>query len=353
MNIFFKFFKVVVICFCVIILISCTIDGASSTSVNHPDAFTLSSDSLVFDHKEVSESYQIFSMTKDGQNPKAITNFPGYNCWWPRISPDRTKILFYRTAVANNEDYSKAELCLINADGSGFRVLRSAGVFQAHAEWSPDGTRLVMILGVLSGGNTVLQIVVTSADGILDHQVTNSPVGQRNSDPSWSPDGYWIVYNHSDAPSTSVANCPFSTTRTLELYKIPAATILENTLPTRLTTDAAGDSGLEDDDPYYSPDGTKIVWIRCDNYSAWNGAGIWSIRIMNNDGTGIKNIISDNNLNSRATWSSDGSLLYFHRMAPLATPSLTNWRLFSIRADGNSLTSIDPFNTGDSEYISH
>src|SRR5438128_2365415 len=41
--------------------------------------------------------YEIFVMRQDGTGARAITNDAALDSWWPRISPDRRAIVFYRT----------------------------------------------------------------------------------------------------------------------------------------------------------------------------------------------------------------------------------------------------------------
>ena len=121
----------------------------------------------------------------------------------------------------------------MGADGSDPVELRPAGldgwVQQGHAEWSPDGTQLVMF----GGDHFSPQIRITDALG--QHPRTLTDRKGTNVDPSWSPDGRTIVF----------VGCPgsFCTPSSHEIYTIPAT----GGPATRLTHD-----GTQDNDPYFS-----------------------------------------------------------------------------------------------------
>ena len=56
----------------------------------------LATDQLVFDSTRLSANREIYVMKTDGTGVTRLTNNAAYEHWWPRISPDRKKILFYR-----------------------------------------------------------------------------------------------------------------------------------------------------------------------------------------------------------------------------------------------------------------
>src|SRR5205085_1845997 len=132
-------------------------------------------------------------MNLDGSGLRQLTSDRRYQSQWPRISPDRRAILFYRGPTGKRgADARDVSLWLVAVDGSGLREARPVGTdgweAQGHGEWSPDGTRIVM------HGGSVLnsQIYVTDAEGRNPKAVTSRP--GRNLDPSWSPDGSTIVF---------------------------------------------------------------------------------------------------------------------------------------------------------------
>ena len=286
---------------------------------------------LVFDYNGTG-NYEICKMKTDGTNVTQLTNNPAYDNWWPRISPDRNKILFYRAPKGSNGDYFKAELCLIAADGSGYLVLRPLGkdgwIWQAHAEWSPRGDGIVMA-GAISG---VLQIVITNPWGNVKQQVTNTPSGTKNIDPSWSPDGKTIVFNHSETLADAG----------LDIYTIPSSTSMGTTADmTPLTSDS-----LMDNDPYYSPDGATIAWLQRVDTTSNPPLGRWEIMKMNASGTGKTAVTSDGGVNSKPAWSLDGTLIYFHKFVI----GDSRWEIYKITPAGTGMSRVDTFTTGMCEY---
>ena len=60
---------------------------------------TLATNQLLFDSDRSSSRHEIYVMKTDGSCVFRLTNDPAYENWWPRASPDRRKILFYRSPV--------------------------------------------------------------------------------------------------------------------------------------------------------------------------------------------------------------------------------------------------------------
>ena len=73
---------------------------------------------LAFDSDRTG-NYEIYLMNTDGSGVRALTNDRTQDSWWPRISPERARILFYRTPAGTHDgDYTKTSLWEMNADGS-------------------------------------------------------------------------------------------------------------------------------------------------------------------------------------------------------------------------------------------
>jgi TolB protein len=280
-----------------------------------------------------SANYEIYSMNADGTNHVRLTADDSYDSWWPKPSPDGTKIVFVRTPAGTHDtDYTKVSTWVMNADGSNLHeIVAAPGVptlpdgspssaaswaFEGHPEWSPDGTKLVMIGGPQSNP----QIFVTNADGTNPVRVTsNGSGGNRagtNVDPSWSPDGTKILF----------VGCPISICVSVqyEVYRVNA----DGTGETRLTSDLS-----QDNDPYYSPDGTQIAWLR---NTANAKVAAWGIYLMSADGTNEHAVIDDGKINSKPGWFHDGSAIYFHRTTVVGIP-FNVWR---INPDGTGLAEV-------------
>jgi Tol biopolymer transport system component len=285
---------------------------------------------LVFDSDRTG-NHEILLMRDDGTATAQLTSDGTYENWWPRISPDRRKILFYRSPRGMPERYDLASLWTIAADGSALTQLRAAGTdgwaLQGHGEWSPDGSAIAMF----GGSATSPQIYVTDSQGRNARQLTAR--AGVNTDVSWSPDGGTILFN--GCPATPCAPKDY------EIYAMPSAGGAE----TRLTFDQ-----LADYDPYFSPDGTTIAWLTNADPAAWSGAGAWSIRLADADGSNAAWLINDGNINSKPAWSLDGRSIYFHRMEPLVA---LRWGVYKLSTDGTGLTALTSGSASNNEFPSN
>lgn len=266
---------------------------------------------ILFDSNR-SGNYEVFMIDRDGSGTQQLTNDRRFDSWWPKLSPDRTLLIFYRTPAGTHDlDYAKASLWSLNLQTKVPTLLLAAGAYgwkmHGHAEWSPDGSRLTMF-----GGPESPEIFVTDTLGANPVQVTRR--GGPNLDPSWSPDGRSLVF----------VGCPqsFCGFSQLEVYRTPVAGGSE----TRLTFD-----GLRDHDPYYSPDGRTIAWLR-----ETSAPMRWGILAMVADGSAQRTVIDDGGINSKPGWSPDSGTIFFHRL-PIGGQS---FGLYSIRPNGTGLARI-------------
>jgi Tol biopolymer transport system component len=251
---------------------------------------------------------------------RRLTDNLRYDSWAPRLSPDRRTVLFHRTPVGEHDrDPSATSLWAVGADGTGPVQLRPAGAdgwaVQGHADWSPDGSQLVLF-----GGNELEpQIFVTDALGRGPRPVTDRP--GSNVDPSFSPDGRWIVF----------VGCPGGACleTDYEIYRVPTA----GGEPERLT-----DDDQRDQDPAYAPDGSRLAW-RSELHGGSPGA--WDVRVGGPEGQDPRSLVGDDGTTGRPQWSRDGTTIYVHR-----TPSGgVTANLYAMDPDGSNLR---PLTTGDS-----
>ena len=101
------------------------------------------------------------------------------------------------TRYAENEwtqvDY---DICVVNTDGTGLRVLAGGEGCQMYPHWSPDGSKIVYYES-RTGDQDPQNIWVMNADGSGKVQLTSdTPKEPRNFWPSWSRDGTQIVFSH-------------------------------------------------------------------------------------------------------------------------------------------------------------
>lgn len=253
----------------------------------------------------------------DGGGARALTGDARFDSWWPRLSPDRRTVLFYRTpAGTHDRDFTSTALWAVAADGGDPVLLRPAGldgwVQQGHAEWAPDGRSLTMFGGSLTNP----QVFVTDPLGRAPRAVTDRP--GTNIDPSFSADGRTILF----------VGCPqaICTPGSYEIYRIG----LTGGEAQRLTED-----DLRDHDPYESPDGRQVAWL---TQVEGGLVGTWDIRIAAADGSGARRLTGLDGVTSKPDWAPDGSVIAFHRLEP----GTDAFALFTVRPDGTDLRPLDP-----------
>ncbi|MBC7995255.1 MAG: PD40 domain-containing protein [Rhizobacter sp.] len=303
----------------------------------------LASNKVVFDSDRNGVTHEIYVMNADGSSVVRLTNDAAYQNWWPRISPDRRKILFYRAPLANPESYQHASLWVMNADGTDITQLRAQGengwTAQGHAEWSPDGSKIAMFGSV----GPALEIFVTNACGKNPVQYTSR--GGVNTDVSWSPNGQQLLFN-------GCASATVCQPVNYEIYVMAATPLAAGT---RITIDTRADY-----DAYFSPDGTKLAWLINVDPTAnvipgtATALGRWAIGMVDVSVGGVlsnpRYLIDDGNINSKPAWSLDSQTIFFHRMVPADG---YRFRVFSISANGIGLTELTPGATGNSEHPSN
>jgi TolB protein len=213
----------------------------------------------------------------------------------------------------------KYELLTIRADGSGTkRITRATEMEALHPDWAPNGQSLVFELD----RKDTAGIAVISADGSGLRILT--PSGLQGQ-PSFSPDGKWIVYERDLAPGNN------------------GVWIMHRngTEPRRLTRNPFrnGDCGC-DTDPNMSPDGKTVSFVRIkkqDRLQALFSVGI--------DGSGLRQLTPyASEVAIKHDWSPDGQLIVLTTNADFASPGSAN--LATIRPDGSRLTKLTHFTNG-------
>lgn len=203
-------------------------------------------------------------------------NGPGDELW-PRLSPDRTRFVYYRAPVGKSSElcrYELQELWVANVDGTGARpafshddkkrVANDAGwplhqTYQGHADWAPDSRHLVMFMGFQPPnplfptlpdpthglGNLYVLDVDTGALRQVTDRKNDAGFGQ-SGDPSITPDGQDIIFF--GCPDAMPAGCAQS-----QMLAVPFAA--NKAKSTRVVFDGGGN------DVYVSRDGRHILWM--------------------------------------------------------------------------------------------
>ncbi|HWN11018.1 MAG TPA: PKD domain-containing protein [Pyrinomonadaceae bacterium] len=266
---------------------------------------------------------EIYSMNADGSSLSRLTT-NDFNDDHPRWSADGTKILFQ--SDRDNPETGNADVYVMNANGSGQTRLTTDIADDSSAVWSPDGTKIVF--QSLRNG-VYYQVYVMNADGTNQLNISNGIAA--DTQPSWSPNGLKIAFaserDHAGRPSVYVMNSdglnqtrltfsnePFRDEQpnwSRDATKIAFVSTRDSVIETWQETDDEGGAlnrskvntnkevykmnadgsnqirltnTLENDDsPYWSPDGTQIIFHSDREREAYDPTQqLWT---MNADGT--------------------------------------------------------------------
>jgi TolB protein len=124
-------------------------------------------------------------MNADGSGQRRLT-YNGARNFAPAWSPDGQRIVFERRVGKEKYRASTYQVYVMNADGSGGRMLAPNG---AEPSWSPDGRKIAftkLSQRYLRAGWTQWDIFVMNADGSGPRNLTRA-AGRRESQPVWSP----------------------------------------------------------------------------------------------------------------------------------------------------------------------
>ncbi len=221
--------------------------------------------------------------------------------WWPRISEDKTKLLYYHSEiqVVDVNDYSSAGLWVMDTDGENRKEIipANANGWEQHgfANWSPDGNRIVMCAIDPEIGNW--QLYTTDAAGNDIVRVSRDSEASY-FDPVFSPDGLSIACIRQPAgfEDTDVTR--------YEVYLIDIETGVE----TRITT-----NNHRDHHPDFSSDGSKIVFESLTE-ADYLGIGKWSLMEVDVASKEQSVLLQDENINIFPRYTKDDQAIYYNQV---------------------------------------
>jgi Tol biopolymer transport system component len=226
----------------------------------------------------------LYVLGRDGM-ARQLTRTPG-NDRHPSWSPEGTSVAFISTVelTTSSRNRERQELFLINADGSGQRLLTNSGTRKYGTTWSPDSRQIAFSARV----QRTWQVFVINVDGSGLRQLTSS--SDNSLAPAWSSDGRTIAFQRSLGGGRS------------QIHLMD---------PIGGNVRALHGTG-RDFSPAWSPDGDRLAFT-----AFKDGRG--DIYTMNREGTDLRNLTQSAGLSyDNAAWSPDGGRLSFTAWAPVS-----------------------------------
>jgi Tol biopolymer transport system component len=177
------------------------------------------------------------------------------------------------------------DLYATGPDGATPTKLTDDAAYDRDPAFSPDGSKIAFA----SNRDGNFEIYVMDADGANVTRLTDAP--GTDTDPSWSPDGSQIVFVSDRLGVASEIGESND-----EIWLMNA----DGSDPRRLTVNVTAD-----DDPAFSPDGTKIAFAR------YNGGSAFDVFVMDANGRHQLPLATAPGDDERPSWSPDGTKIVF------------------------------------------
>jgi Tol biopolymer transport system component len=289
----------------------------------------------------------IWVMNANGSGKKALTrhvasdNLPGLEDSEPEWSPNGTTILFTRSRQAPGAVRTTREIWVMNANGSNQTRLTRAKTNDYSPSWSPDGKRITFVRDrrLVTTARAPGEIYVMKANGTGITRLTESTVDTDGntaiaaSEPAWSPDGTKIAY----------------TSQGSDIYEYDGVYAMnaDGSGQRRLSRE-----DLRAAEPTWSPDSSKIAF-KSENLDlpSYERGFVFEIYVMNADGSGLTRLTQNDGFSPYGrpneevhlmpAWSPDGTKIAFVRYITGKTIDQKSlYDLFVMNADGSNQTRL-------------
>ena len=286
---------------------------------------------ILFSSAQDSITRQIWRMKANGTEKIKLTDDTTSEHAWFRPSPDGTKILFMKAASGSNFNYAleSNRLWIMNSDGTNQQEIISIAKREgygwtgmAHADWSPDSTRIVLAAPLFFQ----TQLFIVDANGNNPQKVTSTTridgSDANVTDPTWAVTNELVYIRKWEC---------FGFCGKHDVFKLNLTTMQE----TRLTNDP-----LWEWDPIMAPDGETISWLVTHNNSGVatrcdlvKGSAIGQLNMTS--------VVADGGCNANGTFSSDSGRILFLKTVG------TKQSLHVVNVDGTGLVNLQPTLAGE------
>ena len=249
-----------------------TVDGAQ-TSIPSPSASDQPQGHIVFTCQifKVLAMDQVCIMNADGSGFRRLTTRDSVRHYYPSLAPNGQSVLY--SEFVNENNYEVYQLALDDGDVS--QLTNRFGIDNAP-EFSQDGEFITYMHS--SPVKNTYQIIIADRHGDNAGNIT----GINGWDPTWSPDGQFILFASDRSGSTQLYTVRPDGSRLTRITNLPAI------------------RGRSD----WSPDGQYIVTY---SGTAWER----EVYIMNSDGSNVRQLTPSGGNSQGPSFSPDGRWVVF------------------------------------------
>jgi Tol biopolymer transport system component len=227
-----------------------------------------------------------------------------------------------------------SQVFTVKPDGTHLRQVTfgQSQAGQYGLAWSPDGRGLLFTVTDAKGIDRILK---SGADGSGVTTVSPACTGTclGDDDPAYSPDGKKVAFERAFGP---VVNDNASGGVTIYTMNADGSRL------TQLTQAGANRASAEDHAPQWSPDGTKIAFVR--SHTTGGPSNKSAIEVMNADGSNVRRLTPWKIEATDPRWSPDGKRILFNTWAEAFPGKSAN--LYTMNADGTHRVALTHFAGG-------
>jgi dipeptidyl aminopeptidase/acylaminoacyl peptidase len=234
----------------------------------------------------------------------------------PAISPEGDWIAFTIEETLYDKQQTETRVWMVSADGETLLPMTARGYAATHPRWSPDGRYLSFM--ATRGEQATSQVWVLDRRGGEARQLTS--VEQGISGYEWSPDGSRLLLLIQDVDSAA-SDEP----RPYVIDRLQFKRDYEGYLDRRRThiyTFTPGDQSptqltfgdFDHSQPAWSPDGTRIAFTsnRTDEPDGNRNSDIWIVdATLGEQNGGLSRVTINPGSDHSPSWSPDGSLITY------------------------------------------
>lgn len=237
---------------------------------------------------------ELYAVRTNGSGETRLLTMPKHDVWGAAASPDGRFIAYRVQAGSGAGVLLPSDIYVARSDGSHAARITHSGSHDTQAAWSSDSTRLAYVV-MPAGASGNFSIVTMNRDGTNARKVVDGTTTVQN--PSWSPDGRFIVFQSRSGLHQELAIVPShggavrwlsATVDGAEPYWSRTGRIVFDKSDGSLwLTGASGAAAtalhLSGGEPAISPDGSHVAYVA-------NDGGAAQVFVANIDGSSPKDV---------------------------------------------------------------